>query len=168
MNSTTTHLVKSEGLPLLRITDLINDTTQYFIDENVDKKNIAKKEDIIISRTGQVGLVFRNKIGVIYNNCFKITPDKNVIDNEYLFQFLKTENTFNAMVELASGSSAQLDLTHTAFNTLPIHIPTLDTQKIFSKIVIPIENHKEIIYQENKKLEKIKSLLLSRLATIED
>ena len=168
MNATTTHLVKSKGLPLLRITDLINETTQYFIDESVDKKNIASKEDIIISRTGQVGLVFRNKVGVIYNNCFKITPDINYIDKEYLFQFLKKETTFNAMVELASGSSAQFDLTHTAFNTLPIILPALEVQKQFSKIILPIENHNEIIYQENRKLETLKSLLLSKLATIEN
>lgn len=168
MNATTTHLVKSNGLPLLRITDLINGTTQYFIDESIDKKYIANKEDIIISRTGQVGLVFRNKIGVVYNNCFKIQPDESIINKEYLYQFLKTSDTYNAMVELASGSSAQFDLTHTAFNTLQFLIASIKVQSAFSKVMIPLENHKEIVYQENRKLENIKSILLSKLATIEN
>ena len=46
---------------------------RIFIDEfEVSEKNIAKKDDIIYSRTGQVGLVFKNKTGVVYNNCFKV------------------------------------------------------------------------------------------------
>ncbi|MCP9767913.1 restriction endonuclease subunit S [Lacihabitans sp. LS3-19] len=168
VNATTRHLIKDSGIPLLRITDLINDTQEIFIDESVNKKNIANKEDIIITRTGQVGLVFRNKVGVIYNNCFKIEPSSETIEKEFLFQFLKRKETYNSMVELASGSSAQYDLTHTAFNTIKIIIPDLNTQKSFSKFVKPIESHKEIIYIENQKLTELKELLLSKLATVEN
>lgn len=168
MNATTTHLVKEKGLPLLRITDLLNDTVQYYIDEKVDKKNIALKEDIIITRTGQVGLVFRNKIGVVYNNCFKIAPIDDNLDKEYLYWFLCQTNTFNSMVELASGSSAQFDLTHTAFNTLPIILPSNSVQKKFRIIARPINNHLDLLYNENKILKELKDLLLSKLATIEN
>lgn len=168
MNATTTHLVKETGLPLLRITDLLNDTVQYYIDEKVDKKNIASKEDIIITRTGQVGLVFRNKIGVVYNNCFKIAPIDDNLDKEYLYWFLCQTNTFNSMVELASGSSAQFDLTHTAFNTMPIILPSKSIQKRFRIIAQPINNHLDLLYNENKALKELKELLLSKLATIEN
>lgn len=166
VNATTNHLLKPTGIPLLRITDLINDTKEIFIDEAVDKKNIAKKEDIIITRTGQVGLVFRNKEGVIYNNCFKITPIEELVQKEYLYWFLRQKNTFNSMVELASGSSAQFDLTHTAFNTLPFIIPSIEIQSNFSRIIKPLGNHIEITYNENKLLEATKELLLSKLSTI--
>jgi len=168
VNATTNHLIKKEGIPLLRITDLINGTSSIFIDACVDKKNIAKKEDIIITRTGQVGLVFRNKEGVIYNNCFKITPIETFLKKDYLFWFLKKESTHNAMIELASGSSAQFDLTHTSFNTLLIMVPSIKMQDHFSQIVLPIENHKELIHKENTKLEVMKNILLSKLATIEN
>lgn len=167
INATTHHLIKESGIPLLRITDLINDTKEIFIDQSVSEKNIAKKEDIIITRTGQVGLVFRNKEGVIYNNCFKISPANNLIEKDYLFWFLKKSSTYNLMVELASDSSAQFDLTHTAFNTIIIILPMIDVQKFFSKIIKPFENNIEIITFEIKKLEEIKKLLLSKLATIE-
>jgi type I restriction enzyme, S subunit len=165
MNATTTHLVKETGLPLLRITDLLNDTVQYYIDEKVDKKNIALKEDIIITRTGQVGLVFRNKIGVVYNNCFKISPIADNLDKEYLYWFLCQTNTFNSMVELASGSSAQFDITHTAFNTMPIILPSKSIQKRFRLIAQPINTHLDLLYNENKILKDLKELLLSKLAT---
>lgn len=168
MNATTTHLVKETGLPLLRITDLLNDTVQYYIDENIDKKNIASKEDIIITRTGQVGLVFRNKIGVVYNNCFKISPKDDDLDKEYLYWFLCQTNTFNSMVELASGSSAQFDLTHTAFNTMPIILPSKSIQNRFRIIAQPLNKHLDLLYKENKILKELKDLLLSKLATIEN
>lgn len=168
INAKTHHLLKEKGIPLLRITDLINDTSSIFIDESVDKKNIANKEDIIITRTGQVGLVFRNKEGVIYNNCFKITAHELLLNKDYLFWFLKRESTHNAMIELASGSSAQFDLTHTSFNTLPITIPSMDIQIHFSKSVMPIETHKEILHKENIKLESMSNVLLSRLSILEN
>lgn len=168
VNAKTNHLIKDKGIPLLRITDLINNTQEIFVDESVDKKNIAKKEDIIITRTGQVGLVFRNKQGVIYNNCFKIEPnDCCSLNKEFLFQFLNRKETYNLMVELASGSSAQYDLTHTAFNTIMIVIPDSATQESFSKLIKPLENYKELIFQEIQKLSELKNLLLSKLATVE-
>lgn len=168
MNSTTTHLVKETGLPLLRITDLLNDTVQYYISEDVDKKNIASKDDIIISRTGQVGLVFRNKIGVVYNNCFKIAPVDPNLDKEYLYWFLCETSTFNTMVELASGSSAQFDLTHTSFNTMPFVLPSVISQNKFRKIAQPINKYLDVLSNENKILIELKDLLLSKLATLKN
>ncbi|MDP3009948.1 MAG: restriction endonuclease subunit S [Methylococcales bacterium] len=165
INATTNHLIKDKGIPLLRITDLINDTQTIFIDESVSEKNIAKEEDIIITRTGQVGLVFRNKKGVIYNNCFKITPNKLLLNKDYLFWFLKKESTCYSMIELASGS-AQLDLTHKSFSTLPLIVPETNTQNYFSKISVPIENHKELTFSQNRKLIDLKNILLSKIATI--
>lgn len=167
VNATTTHLLKPTGIPLLRITDLINDTEEIFIDKSVDTNKIATKNDIIITRTGQVGLVFRNKEGVIYNNCFKIAPiSDQVVQKEYLYWFLRQQNTYNSMVELASGSSAQFDLTHTAFNTLPFIIPSIGVQNLFSRNVKPIGVYLDLVYKENKMLDRMKNLLLSKLATV--
>ena len=168
MNATTSHLVKNTGLPLLRITDLLNNTTQYYIDENVDKKNVATKDDLIITRTGQVGLVYRNKVGVIYNNCFKISPIDEKLDKEYLYWFLCQTETFNSMIELASGSSAQLDLTHSSFYTMPIILPSKKIQERFRVIAKPINTYLDLLDKENIVLKKSKDLLLSKLATIEN
>ena len=167
INAKTQHLIKEHGLPLLRITDLLNDTQKIFIDEfEVAEKNIAKKDDIIYSRTGQVGLVFRNKTGVVYNNCFKVIPIDNKINKDYLFWFLKEKNTYRIMVELASGS-AQSDLAHSAFFSVYFLFPTLEVQEFFSEKVMPIENLKEIFYEQNKIFFKLKEILLSKMATIE-
>ncbi|MCX6076300.1 MAG: restriction endonuclease subunit S [Campylobacterales bacterium] len=167
INAKTQHLIKKKGLPLLRITDLLNDTQKIFIDEiEVSEKNIAKKDDIIYSRTGQVGLVFRNKTGVVYNNCFKVIPIDNKINKDYLFWFLKEKSTYRIMVELASGS-AQSDLAHTAFFSVYILLPIQNIQKKFSDTVTPVENLKEMFYEQSKLMIKFREILLSKMATID-
>ena len=166
INAKTQHLIKDTGLPLLRITDLLNNTQKIFIDEfEVAEKNIAKRDDIIYSRTGQVGLVFRNKTGVVYNNCFKVIPLDNKINEDYLFWFLKEKSTYRIMVELASGS-AQADLAHSAFFSVYFLFPNLEIQKLFSEKVIPIQNIHEMFYEQNKILIRLKEILLSKMATI--
>ncbi len=166
INASTQHYIQKEGIPLLRITDLINNTKQIFISNKVDKNVIASESDIIVTRTGQVGLVFRNKTGVVYNNCFKVHPKDN-LNSEVLYWFLKTREMFHIMNYLASGSSAQLDLTHKQFYTIKYLNASENIQNSFKKIVKPIGLKIDILDKQNQKLTQLKSLLLSRLATLE-
>lgn len=167
MNASNKHLVVEKGIPLLRITDLINGTEEIFISEKVEKNVIAVKEDIIVSRTGQVGLVFRNKTGVVYNNCFKVNPFSN-LNKEVLYWFLKTKKMYSIMNELASGSSAQLDLTHKQFYTLKFLLPTYSLQLKFSEKSIWISKHLEICELQVQKLEELKNLLLAKMTRVEN
>ena len=167
MNASNKHLVVEKGIPLLRITDLINRTEEIFISEKVEKNVIAVKEDIIVSRTGQVGLVFRNKTGVVYNNCFKVNPFSN-LNKEVLYWFLKTKKMYSIMNELASGSSAQLDLTHKQFYTLKFLLPTYSLQLKFSEKSIWISKHLEICELQVQKLEELKDLLLAKMTRVEE
>src|SRR5690554_5062578 len=166
VNASTQHYIQKEGIPLLRITDLINNTKEIFISDKVDKNVIASESDIIVTRTGQVGLVFRNKIGVVYNNCFKAHP-KDGLNPEVLYWFLKTKEMFHIMNYLASGSSAQLDLTHKQFYTIKYLLANCDVQRKFEKYVSAIGNKLNILDKQNQKLTQLQSLLLSRLATLE-
>lgn len=166
MNASSKHLTVDKGLPLLRITDLINGTQEIFISEEVDKNVIAKKEDIIVSRTGQVGLVFRNKKGVVYNNCFKVNPFSN-LNKEVLYWFLKTKEMYSIMNELASGSSAQLDLTHKQFYTLKFLLPNKNIQFVFSQKSIKISRHIELCEVQIQKLIELKELLLAKMTKVE-
>ena len=136
INAKTRHLIKDKGIPLLRITELVNFSDgKIFIDESVNPKNIAKKEDIIYTRTGNTcGLVFKNREGVVYNNCFKVIPINDNVSRDYIYWYLKQKSTFKIMVSLAS-SSAQPDLTHKAFFSVDSFVPDVKTQRLFSNIV---------------------------------
>ncbi|MCH2231879.1 MAG: restriction endonuclease subunit S [Crocinitomicaceae bacterium] len=166
INAKTRHLVVKQGLPLLKITDLFNGTATMFIDsEKVDKKNIASKEDLIYTRTGQTGFIFRNKEGVVYNNCFKIIPIKNKLNKEYLFWFFNNPNTRRTMVELAAGS-AQTDLTHSAFFTVSLVEPDNNTLALFENISVRICKTQLLKEKQNIQLEKLKTILLSKISVV--
>src|SRR3989344_3580820 len=90
INRKSKHLVvKRSNLPLLRITDLINNKQEQYIDSDlVSPQFIADNKSLIYTRTGQVGLVFRNKKGVVHNNCFKVMPNQG-LDIDFLYYSLK-------------------------------------------------------------------------------
>lgn len=168
INATTRHLVVKKGIPLLKITDLFNDTATMFIDaDKVDIKNIAVKEDLIYTRTGQTGFVFRNKEGVVYNNCFKIIPLENKLNKEYLYWFLKDDSVRRKMIELAAGS-AQTDLTHSAFFSVSIIEPNQFEMNHFERLSKSISYSIEIKDIQIKQLIIIKDLLLAKMTKVEE
>jgi type I restriction enzyme S subunit len=135
INKKSNHLVTETGLPLLRITDMINNKHSVFIKEEVPEKYIAKYEDIIYSRTGQVGLVFRHQFGVLFNNCFTVAPISDELSRDYLYWFLRCDDTKKMANDYASGA-AQLDLSHSAFKCIKIKYPTeLPTQRKIASIL---------------------------------
>jgi type I restriction enzyme, S subunit len=151
INSKTNHLVVKEGIPLLRITDMINGSKTIFIDsEKVATKNIAFQDEIIYTRTGQVGLVFMNQYGVVHNNCFKVTPkDAEVVHKNFLFWYLKSNTVYEYINGVASGS-AQPDLTHDSFKSLTINLPPLPTQQ---KIANILGTYDELIEVNNERIK---------------
>lgn len=154
INAQTNHLVVSEGLPLLRITDMLNNTKSVFINaEKVAKKNIAKPEDIIYTRTGQVGLVFRNQFGVVHNNSFKVIPKDERLDRGFLFWFLKSNAIYDYVNGVASGS-AQPDLPHGSFKSITISIPSIPTQRRIASILSAYDDLIEVNNRRIKLLEE--------------
>ena len=135
INKKSNHLVVDEGIPLLRITDMINSQQKIFISPEIPKKFIANKDDIIFTRTGQVGLVFRNQYGIIHNNCFTVSPLNEELSKDYLYWFLRSEETITKAKGLAAGA-AQPDLNHGAFKSISITYPkSLKTQKRIADIL---------------------------------
>ena len=99
-NAKTNHLMAETGIPLLRIADLINNTQTKFVDaERVPKKYVSNPQDIIYTRTGQVGLVFKGKVGVVHNNCFRVIPQDGVEAN-YVYWYLRQPSVIESRVML--------------------------------------------------------------------
>ena len=114
---------------------MINSQQKIFISPEIPKKFIANKDDIIFTRTGQVGLVFRNQYGIIHNNCFTVSPLNQELSKDYLYWFLRSEETITKAKGLAAGA-AQPDLNHGAFKSISITYPkSLQTQKRIADIL---------------------------------
>ena len=82
---------------------------------------------MIYTRTGQIGLVFTGKFGILHNNSFKIVPSEFLL-KEYLFWFLQSDEFKSKIVKLASRA-AQPDITHKIFKEQIILVPPLPEQK---------------------------------------
>ena len=128
INAKTKHLlVEASSLPLLRIKDLRSNSAEQYIAESGWPKNAKVSEDeIIYTRTGQIGLVFRGRVGVLYNNCFKVRP-RPILNSDYLFWWLQSPE-FRARITTLASKAAQPDITHSLFKVQPIHIPPRDYQ----------------------------------------
>ena len=156
LNSKSKHYLSDEenGMPLLKISDLLNNTETLFVKKEIPKQFLVFEDEIIYSRTGQVGYAFMNKKGVIYNNCFKVIPNEEKINKIFLYKILNTEIIRNYAQTLATGT-AQLDLNHDAFKSIKIKLPPLEIQQ---KIVNLISNYDDLIENNNKRIRLLENM----------
>lgn len=156
INKKTKHLLTEDTseMPLFKINDLINNTVKHYVkSDEVPKQCIAKEDELIYTRTGQVGLIFKGKQGCIHNNCFKIIPDETLISKEYIYWFLRQPNIVEYANNIASGS-VQKDLNHAAFKSIEIILPdTLKEQKAIANILSAIDDKIENNLAINNTLE---------------
>ncbi|AKB24659.1 Type I restriction-modification system, specificity subunit S [Methanosarcina sp. MTP4] len=146
--------------PLLKITDMgTNNFSEYIVDPQ--KKYVTSKDDIIFTRTGQVGLVYTNLIGVLHNNCFKIITDPREIDRNFLFYYLKSKYVQN-FIKGCLASSVQSDLTHRQFKRCHIIIPPLEEQQNIGNSLFLLDQKIELNRQMNSTLEQIAQALFKR------
>ncbi len=159
INAKSKHLIVEDGLPLLRITDLLNNKQVQFINEKeAPTQCIATADDLIYTRTGQVGYIFRNKIGVVHNNCFRIIPKDDNTTRGFLYWFL-SQNYIRKYANDISSGSVQKDLNHSAFYSIPISIPNKATQFKIEKILNSIEDKIELNCKMNQTLEDMAQTL---------
>jgi type I restriction enzyme S subunit len=166
INAKTKHaLVEKSDLPLLRIKDLKNNTVEQYIDPNNYPKNaLVNESDIIYTRTGSLGLVFRGKRGVLHNNSFKVVPTAE-LNKDYLFIWLQNPIFKSKILSLAL-KAAQPDITHAIFKIQEIAIPPIKEQeKIVQKLDFLSAQTKrlEAIYQQKiGNLEELKKSILQK------
>lgn len=148
---------KPTKLKLLRIGDMKSGNFSVFVRDTIPEKFIVDKNDIIYTRTGRVGLVFRGFKGVIHNNCFSVTPkDTSILSNDYLYYALQTKEFFEEANAKASGA-AQPDLTHSSFKSICISLPQIEVQE---KIANTLKNYDELISINKKKINLLKETVL--------
>ena len=157
INAKSKHYMSKEetSLPLLRIADMKNGTKEVFVKEEIPQRFIAHPEDIIYTRTGNVGLVFRNNYGVMHNNCFSVTPnDADELSRDFLYYALQNKTFFDTANALARGA-AQPDLPHTSFNSIEFAYPSLFVQERIAYILSRYDSLIENYQKQIKLLEEV-------------
>lgn len=161
INKKTNHHISDEptNLHLLRIGDMKDGNFSIFVKNTIPEKFIAKESDIIFTRTGQVGLVFRKQYGVVHNNCFTVTTiDEDILLQEFIYYALQEKSFYEEAVSRATGA-AQPDLSHGAFNSIQIYLPPIESQIKITDIL----NAYDILIENNKKQIKLLEEAAERL-----
>ena len=152
INKKTNHHMSDEPtkLHLLRISDMKDRNFSVFVRDTIPERFIAKERDIIYTRTGQVGLVFRNQHGVVHNNCFTVTTnDESILNQQYLYYALQEKSFYEEANSRATGA-AQPDLSHGAFNSIEVLLPPIKTQY---RIVSILDSYNGLIENNNKQIK---------------
>lgn len=152
INKKTNHHMSEEPtqLHLLRIGDMKDGNFSVFVRDTIPEKFIARESDIIYTRTDQVGLVFRNQHGVVHNNCFTVSSnDESVLNQQFLYYALQEKSFYEEANSRATGA-AQPDLPHSAFNSIEIFLPPIETQY---RIVNVLDSYNSLIENNQKQIK---------------
>lgn len=152
INKNTNHHMSDEptDLHLLRIGDMKDGNFCIYVKDTIPDKFIAKGNDIIYTRTGQVGLVFRRQYGVVHNNCFTVnTNDESILSQDYLYYALQENVFYEEAISRATGA-AQPDLPHGAFNSIKIFLPPIDNQRRIAEI---LDAYNDLIENNQKQIK---------------
>lgn len=126
--------------------------------ENPKPTVICTKEDVLMTRTGNTGIVLTDVEGVFHNNFFLIDYDRKQINKKYLVAFLQLPQIKKVILKKASTSTIP-DLNHGEFYKITLPIPPIKLQNKFALIVEKAEKVKEQCKESLKELENLFSSL---------
>lgn len=130
-----------------------NNMKKYYIKEP-NKTVVSNMTDILMVRTGNVGVVLTDIIGCFHNNFFKVDYNRKEFYQYYLYHKF-TSPKFQRKLLANSGSSTIPDLSHTSFYSIEEFFPMFEEQKKMGDFFQKIDN---IIELQNEKLDKLKNL----------
>ena len=140
-----------------------NSKTKYYI-KNPSKSVLCSKEDILMTRTGNTGIVVSDVEGVFHNNFFKIDYDKKLLHKDYLVYYLKNDRMqYDILVK--AGNSTIPDLNHSDFYTLQIVIPPLEEQEKIAEILLSCDKAIRLTTQIITQLKQRNQGLAQQLLT---
>jgi type I restriction enzyme S subunit len=144
--------------------------TNEFLKEGSDKKYFIKNptpnvlcdnDDILMTRTGNTGMVVTNVKGAFHNNFFKISYPKT-IDKSFLFYFLTTVKTQNIIKSLA-GTSTIPDLNHSDFYKINFIHPSLQEQTKIANFLSDIDEKISLLKEKKSLLQEYKKGIMQKI-----
>jgi len=168
-----------KGNPYIKVADLhetkfivLNDDIEY-VDEETQKsisRYIVSKNDVILSIVGTIGLV--NVVhesldkANLTENCVKLTNFKS-INSDYIYHYLSSPiGQRNIETKTVGGVQGKLPLYN--IQSIQVVVPKPEILEKYLSISSGINEIQQVKTTENSKLELIRDLLLSKLATVTD
>jgi type I restriction enzyme S subunit len=137
-----------------------NSEKKYFI-KNPTQSVLCTKDDILMTRTGNTGMVVTNVEGAFHNNFFKVAYPEH-LNRDYLYNFLKLEKTQNLIKKLA-GTSTIPDLNHSDFYRIQMSYPILLEQQKIATFLTAVEDKLQALKQKKSLLEQYKKGVMQKI-----
>ncbi|MDD4531921.1 MAG: restriction endonuclease subunit S [Bacilli bacterium] len=161
---------KENTLPVVKIKNVANGDAnltgvQYHLYEETFSPFLIEKGDILIALTGNhpdaktqvVGAVSAYKMterSLLNQRVAKIIP-KQGISKEYLYYFLKDEETRNWLAQQSSGSANQANISKKNIEGIPILLPSLSEQRAIVSVLSSLDDKIDLLHRQNTTLEKM-------------
>jgi type I restriction enzyme S subunit len=122
------------GTPIIRIRDILRDTTKTFFTGEVDPAYLVRKGDLLVGMDGDFNSsIWKGENALLNQRCCKITVDKRYFDKRFLAYclpgYLSAINTYTSSVTVKHLSSRTIE-------EIPLPLPSIAEQK---RIVAKIE-----------------------------
>ncbi|MGH1614600.1 restriction endonuclease subunit S [Helicobacter pylori] len=118
----------------------LNNRKEFEYIKTYNESVVCHKDDILMTRTGNTGMVITNIEGVFHNNFFKINFDRTLINKDFLVYFLSLEQTQKTILRKA-GTSTIPDLNHNDFYSLLIPLPPLNEQIAIANVLSDVDRY---------------------------
>ena len=107
------------------------------------------KDDILMTRTGNTGMVVTNVEGVFHNNFFLIDFDRERFEKDFLVEYLNLD-LIQADITRRAGTSTIPDLNHGEFYKIKVFEPPIDLQKEFDEFKMQVDKSKfyKLLFQQ--------------------
>ena len=109
--------------------------------QNPKSNVICTKDDILMTRTGNTGMVITGVEGVFHNNFFLIDFDRTRYEKLFLYHFLNLDYVQADIIRRADISTIP-DLNHGEFYNIGIYEPPIRLQKQFAMFVKQVDKMK--------------------------
>jgi type I restriction enzyme S subunit len=136
---------------------------KYFV-ENPPKSVLCKKDDILLTRTGNTGMVVTNQEGVFHNNFFLIDYNRKIVDRDFLKYYLSWDFIHEFLL-IKAGTTTIPDLNHNDFYNTEFICPPLSEQKQIAEILSIVDRKRDLERERKTTLERIKKGLMNDLLT---
>ena len=159
----------SELLPkykrYLYISDFKNEKNIKYVKDIYPKKNVTTDDLIVVNTGNSAGDIFKGIDGILSNNLFKVSYNKNIINGQFLYYFVTSKMFRNYQTKIIRGT-ANPHMGHENFNSTPFSFPLIHDQEIIVKKLdaLAFETKKlESIYQQKlNDLEELKKSILQK------
>ena len=122
------------------------------------------ESDVLMTRTGNTGIVVTGVEGVFHNNFFKINFDRTEIEKDFFVYYLRSAHCQKTILEKA-GTSTIPDLNHGDFYSIRMACPSFDEQGRIANVLSDMDSEIDKLEQRLRKTQNLKQAMMQELLT---